>query len=390
MKKLLPGIFIQLILFSCLFQLNAQSLEELIDLHIKAHGGHEKWEKVKTLEVKGKFTSFSIENDFRSLRTQDGKYYADLYIGEQAVVEAFDGEAGWTIDPWQDIEYPRKLNEVEKNAFFQKAMFFTPFYNYKEKGSEAKYIGKNKIDGIEVFEIELKRKNGNIESWFLDAETYLEYSYKSIWVDFAFPAPGETYFDDFREVEGLLIPFFIERTFFQRDHILQIEELNINPDFDPNIFDEPIRKEINKLGFLIGDWDVEIETWTGRDWYKLGKSTSEITFVSKNMLQEKLSYERIFPVSKWVTYTYSEKHKKYMVSVFNDLPSTQLFFTGSLNDSTFVFDNTEIDIGKEEKKDLIRYEVSNIEENSFTLELKRSMDGSTWNPGDRFVYARKD
>lgn len=177
------------------------------------------------MKVTGQFTAFSEEKDIVILKTDDGKYYSELHLGQFKVKEAFDGKAGWTIDPWHEFLFPRELNKAEVNVFLQKAEFFTPFYSYKEKGHEVELIGEQKVDGVDVYAIKLTRSNGKSETWYLDVNTYLEYKCQSDWVDFAYPSPAESYFDDFRTVNGLVIPYFIERTFFQRDRITQIENI---------------------------------------------------------------------------------------------------------------------------------------------------------------------
>jgi len=138
LKKLQSVILIALLCLPTI--LLAQTAEEIIAKHIDAHGGADKWEKVDALKITGRFTAFSLEKDFTSYKTKCGKYYSDFHLGEQRVIEAFNGKCGWTIDPWQEIEYARKINAGETNVFMQKATFFTPIFKYKENGYKVEYI----------------------------------------------------------------------------------------------------------------------------------------------------------------------------------------------------------------------------------------------------------
>ena len=228
----------------------SQDVDEIIARHIKAHGDIEKWESIKNMEITGKFTAFSIEEDFYTIKTSKGEYYSDFYIGQHKVKEAFDGSAGWTIDPWHDFTFPRELNKPEVNVFYQKAEFFTPFFRYKERGYSVELLDNQNVDGMDMIVIKLTRQNDKAETWFLDAETYLEYKYESEWADFAYGVPAESYFDDFRNIKGLVIPFFIERTFWQRDRITRIEDINFNIDVDPDLFVIPRSEEIEILAFM--------------------------------------------------------------------------------------------------------------------------------------------
>jgi hypothetical protein len=394
MKPIIYRSLFFFIMFFFSYTIFSQTADEIIEKHIAAHGGAEKWDRVDALKITGKFTAFSLENDYTCYKTRSGYYYADLYLGEVNVIEAFNGKTGWTIDPWQEIDYARKVNSSEENVFLQKAEFFTPFYNYKEKGHSVEYEGRETMDGFEVFVLKLTRANGHVETWYLNAETYLEYLCKSDWVDFAYPAPSEVFFDDFREVDGLILPFFTDRTFWQRSRILEIKNVEINPEIDKEIFVMPQREEMSKFEFLEGKWDVNVKAWTPRGtWYDLGNTTSAFEFVSPNMLQEKITYERIFLISRTTNYTWNESGDNYRISVFNDLSSSLDFYEGAFNDTAFIFDDSNITFGDvaEEDNPINRYIIYNIEKDGFIMERKVSTDdGENWGPRDKFTYTRRE
>jgi len=367
--------------------LMAENVETIIAKHIEAHGGLEKWNQVETMRVTGQFTAFSIEKDFMAWKTRSGEYYADLQLGKHQVIEAFDGKKGWTIDPWQEIPYARRINSGEENVFAQKAEFTTPFFNYKEKGHQVEFVGKEKLEGLDVFVLKLTRTNGKTEKWYLDAKTYLEYKCESNWVDFARELPSETFFDDFRKVDGLLIPFFIERTFWQRDRVMQIENIDINPDFDKTWLEMPKREEIKKLAFLQGNWDVKMEVWTRRGtWHPIGQTVSNIDFTATNILQEKMKLERTFPIDVTLSYTFNETIGKYRISVLDDLSSSFEVFEGDFTDTEFIYDNTI------EKKDVCtQIKLSEIGGDAFILTRSISQDkGETWQQRDKFTYTRSE
>ncbi|MCZ4695364.1 hypothetical protein DWB61_11280 [Ancylomarina euxinus] len=365
----------------------AENVETIIAKHIEAHGGLEKWNKVETMKITGQFTAFSIEKDFMAWKTRSGEYYADLQLGQHRVIEAFDGKKGWTIDPWQEISYARRINTGEENVFAQKAEFTTPFFNYKEKGHQVEFIGKEKLEGLDVFVLNLTRSNGKTEKWYLDANTYLETKYESKWVDFASEMPSETFFDDFRSVDGLLIPFFVERTFWQRDRVMQIENIEINPTFDNTWLIMPKREEIKKLAFLEGKWDVKMETWSRRGtWREIGQTDSNIDFTATNILQEKIKFELTFPIDVTISYTFNETTGKYRISLLDDYTSSFEVFEGDFSGQDFVFDNSV-----EKKETYIQFTISNKTDKGFILTKKISHDqGKTWQKSDKFTYTRSE
>jgi hypothetical protein len=382
--------FVALFLSCGLF---AQTADEIIARHIEAHGGAAAWSKVEAVRVTGKFTAFSLENDYTAYKTKAGSYYADFYLGEKRVIESIHENEGWTIDPWQEMDYARRLNDGEMNAFMQKAEFITPFLDYHEKGHSVDYPGLDTIDGMVMHTLKLTRPNGRIETWHLNADTYLEYKCEADWVDFAMNVPAETYFDDFQEVDGLVFPFFVERTFWQRDRILLVEDIGINPEIDPAMFIMPRRAEMEELSFLQGHWDVTVEVMTRRGtWYPMDSTTSIIEFVAQNMLQERITYERVFLISRSRSYTYNEAGKNFRVAEYDDLTTTLSLFEGVLSDTAFVFDDAGIRYGdpEPEGRTLTQYVAGQITVDGFVLERNVSTDaGETWQPRDRFTYKRQ-
>ncbi len=385
-------LYIFVIAFAIPFLSLSQTADEIIRKHIDAHGGQKAWDRVEAIKVTGRFTAFSLENDYLAFKTRDGSYYGDLWLGEKRVYEALNEGLGWTIDPWQEMDYARLLNGGELNVMMQKAEFITPFLNYSEKGNAVEYAGQDTIDGIIVHVLKLTRTDGRAETWYLDANTYLEYKCESNWVDFARSMPGQTFFDDFREVDGLVFPFFVERTFWQRDRILLVEEIELNPEIDPSIFTMPRREEMKKLAFMEGEWDVSLEVMTRRGtWYPMGSTTSSFTFPSLNLLQEEITYDRIYRTSRVRQFSYNEA-TGYRVSQYNDLTTSLTLMDGTLNDTAFVFEELDSEVVDPETESIqmTRYTISPLEGDSFVMERLISADeGSTWMARDRFQYTRR-
>ncbi len=391
MKLIKYYFLLAVVILSSISIMRAQTVDEIIAKHIKAHGDTEKWETIKSMKIIGSFTAFSVEKDFLAIK-KDTAYYAELHLGQHKVIESFDGRSGWTIDPWQEILFPREINKQEINVLSQKSDFITPFYKYKEKGYNVELVGEQNVDGIDTYVIKLTRTSGNPETWYLDANTYLEYKCESDWVDFAYPSPAESYFDDFRTIDGVVIPYFVERTFSQRDRITQIIDIEFNPEIDESIFEMSRSAEIKKLSFLVGDWDVKVDVWTRRgSWYTIDSTFSTINYKATNLLEEKIQYDRIFVQSLIIDYTYNASTEKYRLALFNNFSSEIEIFEGNFTDSTFSVENTFASCEDSTQTNILTQIVfSDIEKDSFIVEIKNSRDkGETWSSKDKFTYTRR-
>ncbi len=370
----------------------AQELEEIIQKHIEAHGGADKWNAIENMKITAQFTAFSEVDDWMAIKTREGKYYSELSLGKFDVVEAFNGKQGWTIDPWHEFDYPRLLNKAEENVFFQKSEWMTPFFNYKEKGLELEYLGEEDLEGVAVYAIKVTRPIGNFELWYLSKDSYLEYKRVSMWVDFTYPSEAETYFEDFREVQGLVIPFYVEKMFSQRNRVLEIEKVELNVEVSDGMFKMPQSKEMEKFNFLMGEWAVAAQAWSGRAnrWYPSGETTSNIQSTGNNLIEENVELTMNFVMPMKLQYSYHATSHKYRLNIYNGFSSEMDLFIGEWNDSTFVAENTQVSYGGDfEIQSFGKITLTPIDKNNFTLFIQNSFDkGETWTDLQKLTYSR--
>lgn len=384
---------ISLLFVSCFSFGQAQELEEIIEKHIDAHGGAEKWNAIENMKITAQFTAFSEVDDWMAIISRDGKYFSELSLGKFDVIEAFDGQNGWTIDPWMDITYPRLLNEAEENVFFQKAEWMTPFFNYKEKGLALEYLGEEDLEGKAVYAIKVTRPSGNIETWYLSMDSYLEYKRVSMWVDFTYPSEAETYFEDFREVDGVILPFYVEKSFSQRNRVLEIQKVAFNVPLDQKIFEMPPSKEMEKLHFLLGDWNVKVDIWSGRrnQWFPLGETTSHFQLSSTNLIEENIRFtvNLVQPIKQFISFHQADG--KYRLARYNASRSQMEIFAGDFSEEAFTVDNTMVQLGNQiENKVYSKIIITKIDEDHFTLEMKNSdKPEEKWNDGLKLNYSRQ-
>lgn len=382
--KILP--ILAFVLFAGFIQ--AQNLDEIIDKHLKAHGDISKWDATKALAIKGVFSSFSVEHPIYLIKTIEGDYYSDQHIGHQPVEIAFKDGKGWTIDPWHEFSYPRLNNKFENIMYHQLADYFTPFYKYKEKGYTAELLGQKDEDGVDTYEIKLTRANGEAETWYLDANTYLEYKVVSNWVDFATPIQADTYFDDFQTVEGVVIPFFVEHMFGQRDYTLKVESVEFNPEYDVAIFEMPKSDEMNKLALMEGEWKVNVEM-KGRngEFMTIDNSISNIAFTSHNNLHQELSYENYYVQPMDMHYSYHKTKGKYILTIYTDFSSTTDLFEGEFKEGVLTFN--EIVAEDSETGPSFQLILSDLSKEGFIIEMKQTRDkGASWDTAVKFSFSK--
>lgn len=382
-------IYILSLLLCCSFLSSySQTAESIIEKHIEAHGGIENWEAIENMKITGQFTSFSLTKDFTTILSRPNSLYSEFYMGVHKVIIGYNGEMGWTLDPWFEIPYPRSVNAVEENVMIQKAEFATTLFHYKEIGYKAEFKGKISVEGEEVFHVELTKPNGQIDTWYLNSETYLEYISKSTWSDFGGPCEQESFYSDFRKVGDITIPFVIEREFASRIREISIEKVEFNLKLDKEIFEVPKSEAIKQLKVLEGEWNVKVDVLGRRGWQTADNTSSSIKYLKNfNLLQEDMTYSNGFPVTVMNSWTFDAELKKYKISSFNSFDSKMNIYEGEFKDGALVYLSSNTG---EEQKSIKKYIIKDISEKAFNIEVSVSNDNAqNWKLIEKFYYSRK-
>ncbi len=156
--------------FSC-----SQTADELIAKNIEARGGMEKMKAIKNMRIKGKFEGgggFSASVGQENVRPNLIRETFTLQGMTQVL--AYDGTAGWQIQPFGGKKDPELLGEDDLRDLLLDADFDGPLVDYKEKGSTVEYLGHDVVDGDDALRLKVTLKNGDIIYSYLDPDTFIE------------------------------------------------------------------------------------------------------------------------------------------------------------------------------------------------------------------------
>jgi hypothetical protein len=393
MKKKMQFVFATLLIVLFAIQGYSQTAGEIIQKHIEAMGGYENWSQINSMKITGMFTAFSEIKPFVEYKTKDGKFYSRHHKGQFEVIEGCNGANYWVNDPWFELGFPHIANEAEQFVIEQKAEMCTPFFNYQQRGFVVEYEGTEEAEGKNTHKIALTRKDGKKEFWWLDVETYLPVKLVSQWADFAGPARQEVFFDDFRQVKGVVIPFYTERLFSIRHRITEIENIEINPVTEENIFRFPLSAHMEKLAFMEGTWNVVLERRGRNGRLNYADSTvSEIAFSgSMNLMEENISYSAFYTFRLKNSISFSTEIDDYVFTSFNGFNSNMEIYSGSLENDTLNFENVRfLPVGNAAER-TTEIAIIKINHDEFVVNYNQnSHDGTPPVTAQRFTYRRID
>ncbi|MFQ5633180.1 MAG: hypothetical protein ACE5I1_30805, partial [bacterium] len=218
--------------------------------HIAALGGLDKIQAVKSTKVKGKLSipMQGVEADFTRHSKRPHFIRLDVNIQGQEMVQAYDGETAWHIFPFMGDPTPQPMPEYQAKTFKLQADMDGPLVDYKKEGHKAELVGKEDMEGTEVYNLKVTLKSGEIFHHFIDSEHYLEL--KNI-AKTKGPGGNEvevvTYISDYKEVGGMMMPHSITvKNPMQGNVEITITTVVMNVDMDDSLFKMPEKNGAKK------------------------------------------------------------------------------------------------------------------------------------------------
>ncbi len=238
--KIVKFFAVLLVFFSS--QMFSQSIDEILQKHFEAVGQKKLLEKGQFV-AKGKVIRGQMEIPYTSYHKKPMKFKSVATFQGMEIIQAFDGEKGWSINPFTGSTKPEPLTDEQNEKMKIQADFGGLFHNYKEKGYKVTLLGKETMDDVDVYVIELLRPNGDDIKVYMDAENYVilktKFKTKVQGVEQEF----ETYLSNYKSVDGIVDPFDIETKFKGNtvSHIV-IDSIDYNVDLPDSIFEMPKEK----------------------------------------------------------------------------------------------------------------------------------------------------
>ena len=242
MKKLLLPVCALFLAVSAF----AQSADEIIDKHLKALGGVEKLRAMQSIRATGKVKMGPMEAPVTLLKARPDQMRMDFTIQGMTGTQAYDGSTGWMVMPFMGKKDPERMSEDMLKNMKDEADFDGPLVDYKAKGNKVELIGKEDMQGSPAYKLKLTTKNGTESNLYLDADSYLLIKTESKRKIQGQEVESETIMGDYKEVDGLTLPYSLEMHAKGRPggQSITFEKYELNPKVDTAIFKMPeVKKE---------------------------------------------------------------------------------------------------------------------------------------------------
>jgi len=224
----------------------AQTVDEVIENYLKATGGREKIKAVQSVRTEIKMKAQMFEFPTVAYMKKDGSMRSETEIQGLKIIQAYNGadSSGWSINPMQGDKKAHKMNDEQRKDMKDENRLESPLLDYKQKGHTAELLGKEDLEGDEVFKVMLIKRNGNITYYYIDSQSFLIWKEESKvkYQDREFQ--NETYFSNYTTQDGITSARTIEN-YNDGKVVMQmnIEKMEYNTKLDDSLFKMPAEEK---------------------------------------------------------------------------------------------------------------------------------------------------
>ncbi len=219
----------------------AQSLDDILKEHFSAIG-QDSIIKVNTQKLTGKMIQGGIEIPFIQMAKRPDKIRVEGTFQGLTFIQTYNGKEGWSLNPFAGVTDPQPMSEDDLKGMHYQADMDGMLWNWNEKGYTVTFDGKDDMEGTSCFKIKLDTKEGDLFTYYIDADSYLMLRSNSKMKRMGNEMESDTYYSNYMMVGGIAVPGKIETK--MKDQLmgtLVIENVELNTELDDTLFEKPVK-----------------------------------------------------------------------------------------------------------------------------------------------------
>src|SRR5437588_656938 len=235
MRRLFP-LFLAALLCGQAFSQNTLTADEIIAKNIQARGGLNKLTGIKTMRA-----TYATEEDGKPVRLVElhkrpDKLRRNISFGKTSVIIGYDGQTAWQFFSSR-AKAPSPAPADLAQELKEEADFDGSLVNYKEKGVAIELIGKEKLNGKDVYNLKLTLKEGQLRNVYIDARNFLEVKETGSFQNGGKKVDFVILSKDYRPIQGIMFPFVIDqKSGDEENQITRLQKVELNVPIVDSVF----------------------------------------------------------------------------------------------------------------------------------------------------------
>lgn len=226
------------------WEARADQAADIAQIHLEAIGGRARLAALVGLRMAGVVVVSANDQRLRfsMVAGRPNRVRLETQQKGRTLVTATDGvEPPWEFDTGSWPPRYREMEAAAARGFMADAEFDDPLVAGPARGFTLEYAGETEVDGHKLLRVLVTKNLAESFTLLVDAETY----FITLRVEQRTTTAGRkrqivTRYDDFRPVEGVLLPYRITiLTDGRVEQQMVVEKMESNPGFTPETFSRP-------------------------------------------------------------------------------------------------------------------------------------------------------
>jgi zinc protease len=212
--------------------------DDILNHYVAAVGGAAAWQKVTSRVLTGTIDipGASLTGTIEVRQKAPHRILTTLWIAGASFRQGYDGTVGWSDDPENGVREQQggELSDTRRQADFYHALNLRTFY------SKFSVVGKEKAGDHSAYVVEATpSEGGDADKMFFDTETGILIRFITKQHTAEGASTSEEDFEDFRDVDGIKLPFTIHHSGTEPEFTIKVEEVHHNVALDDAQFSKP-------------------------------------------------------------------------------------------------------------------------------------------------------
>ena len=188
----------------------APTVETIVDNYLEAIGGADSWRSLKSMKMSGEASMQGMTFPFTMITAEGDKMRQVVDVQGQQMIQAYDGKDAWMVAPFMGMTEPTPMPK-EQAAEMKEERFLPEFIDAEERGFKIEAVEGKELEGTPTYGLRVTTEEGFDRTYYFDQEYFIPIMMASKVKEG--PQAGtvmETYLSDYQEVEGIVVPMFME------------------------------------------------------------------------------------------------------------------------------------------------------------------------------------
>lgn len=218
--------------------------QAVLDKYVEVTGGKAAYDKITSTSTKATMalTAQGLSGTVEAYAKAPNKIYvAQTFDAIGKAEQGYDGTTAWASDPLSGL---RTLEGTELDGFKNEATFNAPA-NWRTAYAKTEMVGLKSVAGQPAYAVRVTGKNGGKTSvQYFDTKTGLQVKSESTQETPQGKFPVETFYSDYRAVDGVKVPFKIRAVIAGNQELVStVTEYKNNVVVDDKQFAKPAKQE---------------------------------------------------------------------------------------------------------------------------------------------------